>query len=257
MSPTLIAALAALVFATSAISGMFGMAGGMILMTALLLLMPVPAAMAIHATIQIASNGWRCALWRRHIVWRALPFYGLGVAMGFSLVAAITYVPEKPVALIVMGILPLIALALRGHLNLSITNRYHACGAAALLTFIQMTTGVVGPLLDVLYNNAPLTRQQIIATKAFTQTAMHMLRLAYYGLLLPFAAEGISWPDGVGLKSMALFVACSVMGTTAAAFVLQHKMDDTKFKSISRWLMVGVGLACLGQGVYMLLPLQN
>lgn len=41
--------LAALVFFTSFLSGIFGMPGGMILMGALLLFLSVPAAMVLHA----------------------------------------------------------------------------------------------------------------------------------------------------------------------------------------------------------------
>ena len=49
--------------ATAFLSGMFGMAGGLILIGVLLALMPVPEAMALHAVTQMASNGWRALLW--------------------------------------------------------------------------------------------------------------------------------------------------------------------------------------------------
>jgi uncharacterized membrane protein YfcA len=194
--------LALTVFLTAVISGTFGMAGGMILMFVLLLLMPVPAAMAIHACIQLVSNGWRCFLWRRHIVWRTLPFYALGVAVGFGLVV--------------------------------------------------MTAGVVGPLLDVLYNNAPLTRKEIVSTKAFTQSSMHLLRLVYYGAFVSLARDGIQWPDGIGPAHMAVFVAASLAGTTLAARIL-HRLSDEGFKQASRYIIGLIGSVCLGQGVYLLL----
>lgn len=227
------------------------MAGGMILMTILLFLMPVPAAMAIHAAIQTVSNGWRCFLWRRHIVWRALPFYFMGVATGFAIVAAVTFVPEKPVALIVMGALPLLSLLVRQKIRISIENRAQAFVCAILLTFVQMTAGVVGPLLDVLYNNARLTRQQIVSTKAFTQTSMHILRLVYYGLFIPAASTGIAWQDGIGALQMALFLAASVTGTSTAALILK-RMDDARFKSITDYLVIFIGSLCLSQGVVLL-----
>ena len=40
--------LAASIIATSFLSGLFGMAGGMVLMGLLLVLLPVPAAMVLH-----------------------------------------------------------------------------------------------------------------------------------------------------------------------------------------------------------------
>lgn len=251
MSSLIVLIITAAVFLTSALSGVFGMAGGMILMVVLLALMPVPAAMAIHASIQMISNGWRCFLWRRHIVWRTLPFYFFGVGTGFAIVAAVTFVPDKPVALIVMGALPLLSLLVRKKVRLSIENKAQAFVCAMLLTFVQMTAGVVGPLLDVLYNNTALTRQQIVSTKAFTQTSMHILRLVYYAVVIPAAGVGLAWPDGIGMPAMALFLGASVAGTSAAALILK-RMDDTRFKSITDYLVIFIGSLCLAQGIALL-----
>src|SRR5256885_17191384 len=63
----MIAALGALMVATAFLSGLFGMAGGMILIGVLLMLMPLPTAMVLHAITQMASNGWRAFLWRAAI----------------------------------------------------------------------------------------------------------------------------------------------------------------------------------------------
>src|SRR4051812_24784176 len=71
MTPLLaFAGISLAVVITSFISGILGMAGGMILMGLLLLMMPVPAAMMLHGITQMASNGWRAVLWREKIDWR-------------------------------------------------------------------------------------------------------------------------------------------------------------------------------------------
>ena len=46
---------------TSFISGILGMAGGMILMGVLLALLPLPAAMLLHGISQLTANGWRAS----------------------------------------------------------------------------------------------------------------------------------------------------------------------------------------------------
>ena len=56
-------------FLTALLSGIFGMAGGMVLMGALVLLLPISAAFVTHGIIQIISNGWRAWLNRADIVW--------------------------------------------------------------------------------------------------------------------------------------------------------------------------------------------
>ena len=55
----LAAGFAAAVLFTSFLSGIFGMAGGMILMGLLLAMLPVATAMLLHGITQLASNGWR------------------------------------------------------------------------------------------------------------------------------------------------------------------------------------------------------
>ena len=70
MTPLLIAALGLLMVATAFLSGLFGMAGGLILIGVLLTILPLPSAMVLHAITQMASNGWRAFLWRDHIRWR-------------------------------------------------------------------------------------------------------------------------------------------------------------------------------------------
>lgn len=251
MPITIIFAIAASVFITAAISGTFGMAGGMIMMVVLLQLLPLTAAIFLHAAIQLVSNGWRCWLWRKYIVWRALPVYGLGMMAGFSVVVWTKFIPDKAMVLIMIGIVPLLALAVQKTMTLTIHNRIHAFFAALLLTFVHMTGGVVGALLDLLFNNTDLTRKEIVATKAFTQGSSHLMRLTYFGALVPLLTGGNAWPDGITAEAMVLFLAMAIVGTTSAAFIL-HRLDDRLFKQLSRWLIIAVSLYCLGRGVYMI-----
>src|SRR4051812_50004720 len=109
MTPLMIAALGALMVATAFLSGLFGMAGGMILIGVLLMLMPLPSAMVLHAITQMASNGWRAFLWRAHIRWRPGFVYliGCGVALGAR--SIVRYVPDKPLSLLLLRAAPLLA----------------------------------------------------------------------------------------------------------------------------------------------------
>src|SRR5262245_39075060 len=81
------------------ISGIFGMAGGMILLVILLALMPLTAAMTLHGVIQLTSNGWRAWIWRASIGWRVVGYYAVGALLAAIAVAAIAFVPNKPAVL--------------------------------------------------------------------------------------------------------------------------------------------------------------
>jgi uncharacterized membrane protein YfcA len=108
MTAALMAALTATMIATAFLSGIFGMAGGLILMGVLLALLPLPEAMALHAVTQIASNGWRGLLWIRHVRWRAAGAFLVGCAIAFALWTVWRYVPSKPVAFILLGVSPFV-----------------------------------------------------------------------------------------------------------------------------------------------------
>src|SRR4026209_756112 len=105
----MIAALGVLMVATAFLSGLFGMAGGMILIGVLLMLMPLPTAMVLHAITQMASNGWRAFLWRNHIRWRPVLLYLIGCALALGRWSLPRYVPDKPIALLLLGVPPFLA----------------------------------------------------------------------------------------------------------------------------------------------------
>src|SRR5260370_40302300 len=109
MTPILIAALGLLMVATAFLSGLFGMAGGLILIGVLLALMQLPTAMVLHAITQMASNGWRALLWRAHIRWRPVMVYLIGCALALGAWSITRYVPDKPVGLLLLGVTPFIA----------------------------------------------------------------------------------------------------------------------------------------------------
>jgi uncharacterized protein len=248
MSHAVIAFLALIVFLTSLISGTFGMAGGLILMAVMLTLLPLAAAVTLQSSIQLVSNGYRCFLWRSHIVWHVLPWYLAGIALGFAVMLSVQYVPDKNLAFIMMGGVPLLSMAAGRYCRLHIENPYHSLPSAAVLTFVHMTAGVIGPLLDLLYVNTALTRQQIIATRAFTQTVMHLIRLSYFGALIPMLTGAGGWPEELSALWLPLLLGASIAGTSAAAWFV-HRMDDQKFKSWSRILIVIISAYCLFRGI--------
>src|SRR3954463_12471319 len=102
----MIAALGLLMVGTAFLSGLFGMAGGLILIGVLLALLPLPDAMALHAITQMASNGWRALLWRRHVRWRAVGAYLVGCLLALAVGSLWPYVPPKPLALLALGVTP-------------------------------------------------------------------------------------------------------------------------------------------------------
>ncbi|MEO8383750.1 MAG: sulfite exporter TauE/SafE family protein, partial [Betaproteobacteria bacterium] len=108
------------VLITSFISGILGMAGGMILMGVLLALLSLPAAMMLHGITQMASNGWRAWLWRTNVKWRVFRGYAYGAFLAVGLFALVELVVSKPVAYVLLGITPFVSFVLPKRLTLNV-----------------------------------------------------------------------------------------------------------------------------------------
>jgi uncharacterized membrane protein YfcA len=243
-----------IVFLTSAISGVFGLAGGLILMAIMLSLLPVLQALLIHAIIQISSNLWRAILWRKHICFKILPPFFYGVVLGVTLALLVTYIPSKAVILIFLGLLPILAAIFKRYLNLTIEDKRQAFALGTGLIFLQMTLGVAGPLYDVLYNRSSLNPKQIVATKAFSQFVLHIIRIIYFIHLersLSAMDTNVSVLQDYSVYIITLVI-FSILGTSAAALLLK-RMDERRFKHYSQYLILTISAICLFSGINMLL----
>jgi uncharacterized membrane protein YfcA len=245
LSPLALAIAAGSVLATSILSGVVGMAGGMILMGILLMLMPVTAAMVLHAATQIASNGWRAFLWRGHILWPIIGGYAIGSFIVFVLMKLIAAVPDKAVVYIGMGITPFIVLALPRAFVPDIQRRGAPILCGACVMAVQLIAGVAGNVLDVFFQRSELDRRAIVATKAATQVLAHLQRIAFFGA---FAGAGDLFPLWVYAGSIAIAMA----GATLAASILTQ-MSEKAFRGWSRTIILGVSVVYLAKGVALLL----
>ncbi len=235
------AVLIASVFATSVLSGVLGMAGGMILMAILVSMMSVPAAMIVHGAVQATSNGSRAWILRAHIRWRVLPPYLLGSAAALAVFKALTLVPDAGLVLVLVGVFAWLARLVPRLKGLDVERPATAVACGATVTAAQLFAGASGPLLDVFYLNASLDRYQVIASKAFTQTIGHLLKLAYYATLIG-VAESLPW------WLFVVAMATAVTGTRVGTRLLDRWRDEM-FRSVSGWVILAIATVCVVKGV--------
>ncbi len=249
MTAPVAAFLLASAFVTALLSGIFGMAGGLVLMGALALVLPVSAAMVTHGVLQMVANGWRAVLLRRHIEWRIVGHYALASLAAGALVALVSWVPSKPVLYVLLGLVPLLVWLPPQLLRLDAARRPHALASGFVVTGVNLLAGVAGPLLDVFFVRTVLGRHGIVATKAATQVFSHLAKVAVYGL--PLAASR----GGAGALPpwwvFALAVPLSMLGTAAGGRILD-RMSDVNFRRYTRWIVTGVGALYLLQGLALL-----
>jgi uncharacterized protein len=241
-------ALLAIVLLTATISGVFGMAGGLILMGALTFLLPVSAAMVTHGAVQIVSNGWRAVLHRRHLSWRIVGLYALGSGAAAAVLALVAYAPSKAWVYLLLGLIPALAWLPKDLLRLDAARPAHAFACGLGVTGLNVAAGVAGPLLDVFFVRTALTRHQIVATKAATQVLSHLAKIVFYGAPFLFASET------TGLPPLWFFLAAAplaMLGGEIGARVLD-RMNDVNFLKWTRWIVSAVGVVYLIQAAQLL-----
>ena len=244
-SVAILALLAVSALVTSFISGILGMAGGMILMGILLAVMPLPVAMMLHGITQLASNGWRALMWRREVDWRVFRGYFYGTIVTTILFVVVKLVVGKPIALIAMGLTPFVSLALPEKLHLNVERRGHATACGIICSTLSLTAGVSGPILDVFFVRSKMGRHAVIATKAMTQSLSHIMKIAYFGAFI--SVEGGSIHPVLG----AMMVLLAFIGTSLSKHVIA-RMNDESFRFWTRRTVMTLGFFYLASGVWLL-----
>ena len=184
MTPASLALIGATIVLSSFISGVFGMAGGMVLLGVLLVYFDVATGMVLFSIIQLAHQRLaRAALAAVRAAGRSSGWYVAGAVLAFAVMRYIAYVPNKAMVYILLGLMPFSVEVLPASMRPNIEWRGVPFITGILTTVIQFMAGVGGLFLDIFFQKSSLDRKTTNATKAITQTFSHMLRAAYFGSL--------------------------------------------------------------------------
>jgi uncharacterized membrane protein YfcA len=245
MFPLLTTALVALaVFATSTLSGVFGMAGGLVLLAILLAMLPVATAIAVQGAIQIVANGSRAWFSRAHIDWRVLGVICSGLAAAAVLLYILRYTPDLAVVCIAIGLMPILVWIPKDWLGLDAQKPLHAFICGFVGGGLNLAVGASGPTVDIFFIRTAMDRRTIIATKAATQVISHASKVVFYG--------GLATAMGQGDWLMVLIAApFAVAGTNLGYHILQ-RMSDDGFRHWTRWVVTAIGLFYFARGLFLL-----
>lgn len=237
-------ALVSVVFFTSMLSGVFGMAGGLVLLWFLLLVFPAGTAMAVHGVIQLTANGSRAWLSRHYIVWRIVAFMALGVLSAAGLLLLFNYSPNAASVSLLIGLLPILVWLPKRwfHLNANRASHAFCCGIAS--GGLTIAAGVSGPLIDIFFVRSRMDRRQVVATKAMIQVVAHSIKIIFY-LGAAMALSAGEW--GIVL----LAAPFAMLGTQAGNRIL-HRLTDANFRTWTRWIVTGIGIFYFAQGIFLL-----
>ncbi len=244
MTTILMVTIGLSMFVTSFLSGIFGMAGGMILIGILLALLPLPAAMALHAVTQMASNAWRGLLWWRYIRLRSATGYLIGCALALGVWSIFRYVPDKAIAMLMLGATPFAVRLLPEKFKPDAERLDHGVAYGAVCMTLILLTGVAGPMVDSFFLGGRLDRREMVATKALVQVFGHAAKLLYFGGIVATAA--------VDVDMMLIAVVASMAGTTVARRFLEA-MTNSQFRTWASRIINSICGYYVLHGSYLLL----
>jgi uncharacterized membrane protein YfcA len=234
------------VLTTSFLSGIFGMAGGLILLGVLLIFMDVAPAMVLFGAIQMGANGWRALLWREHVAWPLVLRFVVGSFAAFLVMRYVAFIPDKAILYIGLGLLPFLTEALpeRWQPNISRPEGPYLCGI--IIMVLQLLAGAAGHILDMFFQKSGLDRRGIVGSKALCQTIAHLFRILYFGTLASSFDLTVPWWAVIGALAIAF------TGTTLAAGVLE-RMSEKDFRAWSRRIVFAIALVFLARGLWLLM----
>ncbi len=232
--PLVLPAVLALVAVSSFFSGIFGVAGGMILMGGLVYLLPVSQAMLVHGLSQVMSNGARVVQWRAYISFRLVAWFLAGSAVCVTILAFVRFVPSPTLVLFLLGASALVILAVPARWAPKITDPSVAVIVGFVSAALMLTAGVSGTFIDQFFARADLDRRAVVATKATMQTVMHTVKIGYFASIAPFEID----------DRLVLVLACvPVVSVVASRFggAVLERMSDKQFFWWTRRIVFCVG----------------
>jgi uncharacterized membrane protein YfcA len=203
--------------------------------------------MVLHAITQMASNGWRATLWWRHIVWKTIAFNVAGSLVSVGLWSIWLYVPDKAMALLMLGLSPFIVRAVPDRIMPRTFGPAQVAGTGFVSMMLMLTTGVTGPMLDTMFLRSALERKQIVATKAACQVFSHGFKLVYFGALIDQVGQVEPWFLGVAIAS-------SIVGTSLGRLLLE-RLSDKQFRVWSNRLITALASYYVGYGLVLMVGL--
>jgi uncharacterized membrane protein YfcA len=251
LEPFELSILCATALATSILSAIVGMAGGITLLSVMLLFMDPLVAIPLHGVVQLVSNGSRAVIQRRHVARGILWRYGLLLfPMGFVGLAVAQALSPSHLRLWI-GCFVLLATWAPGWVLLGThperidpNRRFFALGG--VVGVLNVTLGATGPLIAPFFLNIGLERQGVIGTKAACQTLGHLAKIAIFGFA-GFAFREYWIP-------LALLSVLVIAGTAIGSRWLEY-VDERWFTRLYKTVLTVIALRLVVGGLSLPGPL--
>ncbi len=191
-------------FATSALAGIIGFGGGMLLIAVLPLFLNAGLIIPIHGITQLASNSSRMVFSLAHVKWALLPKFLVGSLIGIFLFGLLLSSIPTDYVPIAIGLYILLNLWSSPFKNwIKKYENYYLIGL--LQTGLGLIVGATGPLSLTVLAKQLQSKDEIIATSSLFMTISHLAKIPV------FTAIGIPLFEHVNI--LLFMIAGSILGS--------------------------------------------
>lgn len=162
---------------TSMISGTIGMAGGVLLLSAMTFFISIDVIVPIHGMVQLASNSTRFFLLRKHLRKNLITSFSIGVPIGaLGSTYLITKIDQKQYFFIAIAFIIFFALFKPKKVKFNLPdNLFILIGIA--VGFLGLFVGATGPFIAPFFLNSKFTKEEVVANKAAVQAIGHLVKI--------------------------------------------------------------------------------
>jgi len=228
-------------FGCSIIAGMMGVAGGVLFLGILASFVETTYVVPLYAVVMMVSTGSRSVLFRKHINWRIVLRYTMGLLPGAFLGIFVFKLLPKDLIKLAMGFFILAAVFM------PVTKKENRLDIGVFIPlglvagFIGIFFGASGPLTASFYIRQGIVKEALIATKATCALMDHTLKIFLFGLI------GI---NVLSYGNLAVYLVLAVIPGIYVGKKLLHKISDRVFMIVFKVLLSILALRIILLQVY-------
>jgi len=223
-------------FFTSAITGAFGLGGGLALLAAMSIFFPPVAVVPVHGVAQLGSNASRWAFLKDHTVWPIVIWFTVGAAIGSALGALVVVELSETVLRLGIALFILFTVWVPKPKSYAAGNGFFFTGGV-VSSFLTMFFGATGPIVATILSATRLDRMQVVSTHALCLLIQHGFKTLAFGAL------------GFAFAEWAPLIVAIIVAGFAGAWVGTHflkKMPETDFQLAFKVLLTLVAIYIIG-----------
>ena len=166
----------------SLISGVFGIGGGILLISVMAQYFSPTILIPLHASVLLVSNISRSAMNFKNIKWKITLHFAWGCPIGVALASFfVTKIPEGAFQIILGSSIILLTWMPKIKKTPKIHGKFFLLGLCS--SFLSMFIGATGPLIMAFYSRENLSKEELVATESAGQIFTHSLKIISYTFL--------------------------------------------------------------------------